>query len=88
MDPAEGTLEVVERPDGVFEVTGQLDLGNASLFRNAIRTAVEPGARIVLDFRAVTFMDSSGLQALVTVASDVAPGGATISKFEQLIVGR
>jgi len=78
MDPADGTLEVVERSDGVFEVSGQLDLGTASLFRNAIRTAIEPGARIVLDFGDVTFLDSSGLQALVTVASDVAPGGVTI----------
>src|SRR5262245_60927306 len=78
MNAADGTLEIVERPDGVFVVSGQLDLGTASMFRNAIRNAIEPGARIVLDFGEVTFMDSSGLQALVTVASDVAPGKVTV----------
>lgn len=73
-----GTLEVEEVADCRFAVRGHLDLDTVPVLRNALRAVIEPGATIELDFSEVTFLDSSGLQALVTMASDVAPGRVNV----------
>ena len=67
-------LEVDELDRCRFALRGHLDLDTAPVLRNALRRAIEPGATIDLDFSEVTFLDSSGLQALVTIASEVTPG--------------
>jgi anti-sigma B factor antagonist len=72
------TLEVEELADCRFAVRGHLDLDTVPVLRNALRRAIEPGATIDLDFSEVTFLDSSGLQALVSMASDVAPGRVNV----------
>jgi anti-anti-sigma factor len=77
------TLEIEDRGDDGFVVCGQLDLDTVSMFRNGLRRAIRPGAEIVLDFGEVTFLDSSGLQALVTIASEVAPGSVTIRQVRR-----
>jgi anti-sigma B factor antagonist len=50
----------------VVQPTGILDGTQASQFRQEIAEAVQGGAEIIIiDFKNVTFMDSSGLGALV-----------------------
>jgi anti-anti-sigma factor len=50
----------------VFPLKGTLDATKAQEFRQRISEIIESGAKIVLvDFKDVTFMDSSGLGALV-----------------------
>lgn len=50
----------------VIEPEGILDGTKTDKFRQEIKESVETGANIILvDFRNVTFMDSSGLGALV-----------------------
>lgn len=50
----------------VFEPTGKLDATKSQEFREKIAEILESGAKTVLvDFKEVTFMDSSGLGALV-----------------------
>lgn len=45
--------------------SGELDIATAPEFEQAIADATaEPGARVVLDLRELTFMDSTGLRAL------------------------
>jgi len=73
-----GTLDVDELGTRTFTLRGHLDLDTVPILRNALRRAIEPGATIDLDFSEVTFLDSSGLQALVTIASDVAPGRVNV----------
>jgi anti-anti-sigma factor len=52
--------------DGSLIVRGEVDLATAD---DLERAAIEaPGDRLVLDFRDVTFIDSSGIRALVRVA--------------------
>jgi anti-anti-sigma factor len=71
-------LEVDEVDACSFALRGHLDLDTVPVMRNALRRAIEPGATIDLDFSEVTFLDSSGLQALVTIASDVSPGRVNV----------
>jgi anti-anti-sigma factor len=50
----------------VLTVRGDIDMATASTFGSAIERTVALGVPVVLDFAGVTFMDSSGLNALVT----------------------
>ena len=66
------TVKVVQ-PDGI------LDGLKGAEFRDQITQLVESGAKIVLvDFQQVTFMDSSGLGALVLALKTVRAAGGKL----------
>jgi anti-anti-sigma factor len=46
-------------------LTGELDLDSANELEDAVREVCVPGARLVIDLRKVTFMDSTGLRVLI-----------------------
>ena len=52
----------------LLAVTGEIDLATASSFGAAIDQGIQQAGKVVLDFSGVTFMDSSGLNVLVTGA--------------------
>ncbi len=58
----------------VLAVGGEVDLGTAERFRNALLEA-QGSPRVVVDLSAVTFLDSSGLHALVAAYHRVPAGG-------------
>jgi anti-sigma B factor antagonist len=60
---------ITKRPNGVAVVqpTGRIDTHSALAFKKRIGEAIDSGYRwLVIDFSAVTFLDSTGLGALVT----------------------
>ena len=61
-----------------LEVGGELDIATATQFRTAISTLLGTGCRhVVVDLAETTFLDSSGLGALVWAAHRMhAAGGA------------
>lgn len=63
----------------VIEPNGILDGTKAQEFRQKINESIESGANIILvDFNDVTFMDSSGLGALVLSLKTVRAAGAKL----------
>jgi anti-sigma B factor antagonist len=63
----------------VIQPSGILDGTQALQFRQEIAEAVQGGVEIiVVDFKNVTFMDSSGLGALVLSLKTVRSGGAKL----------
>ncbi|BAU65825.1 anti-sigma-factor antagonist [Stanieria sp. NIES-3757] len=63
----------------IIEPTGILDGTKAQEFRQKINESIESGADIILvDFNNVTFMDSSGLGALVLSLKSVRAAGAKL----------
>jgi anti-anti-sigma factor len=63
----------------VIEPSGILDSTQGSVFRQEVNSLVETGAQIVLvDFQDVTFMDSSGLGALVLALKTVRAAGGKL----------
>lgn len=61
------------------EPSGILDGTKASEFRQEISNGVESGAEMILiDFKSVTFMDSSGLGALVLALKTVRAAGTKL----------
>jgi anti-sigma B factor antagonist len=67
------TLDVIThaRPEGVHvELTGELDLASATKLEDELRRIEEDDPpMIVLDLKALSFMDSSGLRALLAADS-------------------
>jgi len=63
----------------VLTVRGDIDLASASDFETCLRTALEGGpSSITIDLAALTFIDSSGLRALVSVSKEAQTRGATL----------
>jgi anti-anti-sigma factor len=62
----------VRRTDGRVSVFGDIDLGSALGFADDLLAAVRAGGEdLELDLSGVTFIDSSGLQALISVVQSV-----------------
>jgi anti-sigma B factor antagonist len=49
----------------IIEAAGEIDMATASRLTEAVEAATDPCRRVVVDLSAVTFLDSSGLNALV-----------------------
>jgi anti-sigma B factor antagonist len=60
-------------------VTGEVDLSTAGELAEAGVAALAAGAAVVIvDLSGVTFLDSTGLAALVTINNQARNGGATL----------
>jgi anti-sigma B factor antagonist len=57
-------LEITATEEG-FRLRGELDMATAGDLSEVLRAAATTGDPIVLDFEGVSFMDSSGLRALL-----------------------
>lgn len=65
---SELTLETVKTPEEILvRCTGRITSTSSSTLQTAIRGLIPGTNRIVLDLTDVTYMDSSGLGALVSV---------------------
>lgn len=63
----------------IIQPSGILDRGTVNKLRREITTVVENGATIVLvDFQDVTFMNSAGLGAFVSILKTVRSAGAEL----------
>ena len=77
-DPGGGAsrVDVAQSSDGagtaVLTVTGELDLGSEAALRETAERAIANGATtIVFELSGLTFMDSSGIGLLLTIAAQV-----------------
>jgi len=62
----------------VLSVGGEVDLTTAPELAQAIRLVPEPTSRVVVDLSAVTFLDSSGLNVLVSGKRTLAESGVDL----------
>lgn len=63
----------------VFEIQGQLIVGNRQEFKREVLLALQAGPpRIVIDFSRTTFIDSSGLGALITISKEIRAAGSDL----------
>ncbi|HEX5928934.1 MAG TPA: STAS domain-containing protein [Solirubrobacterales bacterium] len=67
-DISDGTLALRIADDGtecMIVLRGELDLANAGTAETALETALASGMPVVLDMRALEFIDSTGIALLV-----------------------
>jgi anti-anti-sigma factor len=61
-----------------FRLIGELDASNVGDLREALEPVVAEGGDITLDLTGLAFMDSSGIQILVTTAQGLDDRGSLI----------
>jgi anti-sigma B factor antagonist len=64
--------------NGGFLLEGELDLSTAKDLSTVLHAATIDGVPLVLDFSAVTFMDSSGLRAILEVSRSLDGSGPLV----------
>ena len=75
--PAEPNFGITSDGPRMFCLEGELDLATAPLMTTAIEAAVHRGGPITLDFGDVTFVDSTGVVAILS-ALKALPSGCII----------
>jgi anti-sigma B factor antagonist len=61
-------LEIVKAPEGTLvRCTGKINSASSGMLKTEVRGSIPGAKRIVLDLTDVTYMDSSGLGALVSL---------------------
>ena len=72
--------DTIARPAGaVVRFAGDIDLSSIEQFRTAIRTAEEAGGDVTIDLRDATFIDSTGISALIGAAHHAADRSAGVT---------
>ena len=71
-------LEVQADPDGTIRLSGEFDLSAIETFRLAIETSADAEREIVLDLTDLTFLDSSGIRAILTMAQEIGTNGVLL----------
>jgi anti-anti-sigma factor len=61
------------RDGDVLRLVGELDLANASGFEDAVLAASAEDEAVSIDLAGLTFIDSSGIRALIRIADGCAP---------------
>ena len=82
-EPSEPVFRIDEHQasDGtlILSLYGDLDIQTAPTFTERLHAAIAPGAKLVLDFNALDFMDSSGLAVLLAATKHAREQSCDIS---------
>jgi anti-sigma B factor antagonist len=81
------TVQVLTvRGHAVVAVSGEIDMSTASAVRGAIDAVIRSGTRqLIVDLEEVRFMDSSGLNTLIGVLTQLGPGSLRVVATQQRI---
>jgi anti-anti-sigma factor len=71
-----------------FRLVGELDASNVGDLREALEPAIAEGGDITLDLAGLAFMDSSGIQILVTTAQGLGDRGTLLLQSPGSLVRR
>ena len=79
LDAVTGTGSAVR-----LRVSGELDMYTAPLLTEAVQTQASSGPRVVVDLENVTFMDSTGVSALIGAIQDASRNGWQLAVARRL----
>ena len=66
-------LEIEPSGEGL-RLRGEVDLSTAEAFAHALRERIDAGGSVTVDLSEVTFMDSTGVKALIVATHQLVPG--------------
>ena len=64
-------FEITQVSPERYKLSGELDMASAETLRDAVKPMVQTDGRLVLDVGEITFIDSSGLRALVQLSEQM-----------------
>ena len=71
-------LEITQVSPERYRVRGELDMASAEILREALQPVAGAQGHLVLDVEELTFIDSSGIRALVQLSSSMNDGVAPL----------
>jgi anti-anti-sigma factor len=81
-------FEIVQLGPNMFFLGGELDMATAPRLEDATRTQVEAGGPLLLDLSAVSFVDSTGIRAFLSIAHRLGEKGCVLLHSPQERVRR
>ena len=69
---------IVQPEPSVLFLSGELDMATAEQFSSALASAVTEGGPITVDISGLTFMDSTGVHALIRAAATLKDRGCIV----------
>jgi anti-anti-sigma factor len=73
-----GSFGIAQHGPSVLFLSGELDMATAEQLSSALGPAVTEGGPITVDISGLTFMDSTGLHALIRAAATLKDRGCII----------
>jgi anti-sigma B factor antagonist len=73
-----GSFGIVQPEPSVLFLSGELDMATAEQLSSALAPAVTEGGPITVDISGLTFMDSTGLHALISAAATLKDRGCIV----------
>ena len=64
-------FEITQVSPERYRLSGELDMATAETLRDALEPVVQANGRLVLDVGEITFIDSSGLRALLQLSEQM-----------------
>jgi anti-anti-sigma factor len=77
-------FEVSNPAPGTFELRGELDISTAPLLSDAVIPTIGEGD-VFFDLTNLSFMDASGLRAVVEVAEQLAEGSLVVAAPQPIV---
>jgi len=76
---ADGFFEVQRSDgDGGFRLMGEVDMAVADRLLDAVQPSIDEGHDVLLDLGGLTFVDSSGMHAIIKVGQRAAAHGRSV----------
>ena len=74
----QGGFQAAILPDGSLLLRGELDMANAQDLRDFAAFAVDGSREVVFDLTDLTYLDSSGIKAILRLAESACPHGLVL----------
>ncbi|HZA61119.1 MAG TPA: STAS domain-containing protein [Actinomycetota bacterium] len=68
----------IKKGNGVVRLTGELDIAGEGDFTKALQPEIERGGDVTLDLGGLTFIDSSGVRAIIVAADRINGNGRIV----------
>jgi len=82
------SFAIVQYGPNTYFLGGELDLATAPRLEEAVQASIETGGPVLFDLSAVSFIDSSGLRAFLSIAQNLGTKGCVLLHAPQKRVRR
>jgi anti-sigma B factor antagonist len=81
-------FDILQFGPNMYFIGGELDMATSPKLEEAVRASVEAGGPLFLDLSAVSFMDSTGIRAIISIARALDGRGCLVLHAPQARVRR
>jgi anti-sigma B factor antagonist len=80
-----GNFEVLNSAPRIFELRGELDMATAPCLLDAMARVLHEPGDVLFDLSALSFVDASGLHAIVQIADPLSDGSLLLAGSQRIV---